>query len=58
MADPLKSLSKQLTSKLADPEKHGPVLKAVLEIAGEGGSKELKKQVKQWIADIKAKEGV
>lgn len=58
MADPLRTLREQLTPKLADPKKHGPILKAVLEIAGESGSKELKKQVQQWIADIKAKEGV
>lgn len=58
MADPLETLKAQLTPNLADPEKCGPLLKAVLEIAGESGSKELKKQVKQWIADIKDKEGV
>lgn len=58
MTDLLKTLREQLISKLADPEKHGPVLKATLEIVEEGGSNELKKQVQQWIADIKAKEGV
>lgn len=58
MTDLLETLKAQLTPKLADPEKHGPILKAVLEIAGESGSKELRKQIKQWIADIKAKEGV
>lgn len=58
MADPLEMLREQLTPKLADPDKHGPILKAVLEIAGESGSKGLKEQVQQWIADIKAKEGV
>lgn len=58
MADPLKTLRDQLISKLADPEKHGPVLKAALEIVEESGSKGLKEQVQQWIVDIKAKEGV
>jgi len=58
MADALETLREQLTAKLADPQKHSSILEAVLEIVRGSGSKGLKKQVQQWIADIKAKEGV
>jgi len=58
MTKPLELLREQLTLKLADPEKHDPILKAVLEIIEEKGSKGLKIQVQQWIADIKGEEGL
>lgn len=58
MTNALETLREQLTAKLADPDRHGPVLKAVVEIISESGSEGLKKQVQQWIRDIKAKEGV
>ena len=58
MVDPIQVLKEQLVSRLAAPEDHKPILTAALEIVEEGGSKELKKRVQQWIADIKAKEGV
>ena len=58
MSNALETLRDQLSTKLADPDRHGSVLKAVLEIVSESGSEGLKKQVQQWIGDIKAKEGV
>jgi len=58
MTNALETLREQLTAKLADPDRHRPVLKAVVEIISESGSEGLKKQVQQWIGDIKAKEGV
>lgn len=58
MSDPLKTLKDQLTPNLTDPKTHAPILDSVLDIVGTAGSKGLKKQVKQWITDIKAKEGV
>lgn len=58
MTNALDTLRQQLTAKLADPDRHGPVLKAVVEIISESGSEGLKKQVQQWIGDIKAKGGV
>jgi len=58
MTNTLETLREQLTPMLADPDRHGPVLKAVLEIVSESGSEGLKKQVQQWIGDIKAKERV
>jgi len=58
MTNALENLREQLTAKLGDADRHGPVLKAVLEIVSESGSEGLKKQVQQWIGDIKAKEGV
>jgi len=58
MKNALEILREQLSTKLADPDGHGSVLEAVLEIVSESGSEGLKKQVQQWIGDIKAKEGV
>jgi len=58
MTNALKTLREQLSTKLTDPDRHGSVLKGVLEIVSESGSEGLKKQVQQWIGDIKAKEGV
>lgn len=58
MTNALETLREQLAAKLADLDRHGPILKAVLEIVSESGSEGLKKQVQQWIGGIKAKEGV
>lgn len=51
-------LEAQLKALLADPEKHGPILEALLEVIKASGSKGLKKHILQWIEEIKRKEGL
>jgi hypothetical protein len=52
------ALDKQLKKMLANPEKHGPMLDALLEVVKSNGNKGLKKHIQQWIDEIKRKEGV
>lgn len=58
MADAFDMLREQLAAQLADTEKHRPILDAVLEIVRESGGAGLKKQIQQWIEDVKAREKV
>jgi len=51
-------LEERLKEMLADPEKHGPILQGLLETIKTGGNKALKKQIQEWISQIKAKEGL
>ncbi len=51
-------LEEQLKTMLADPEKHGPILNALLEVVKDSGSKGLKKLIQEWIDNTKHKEGL
>jgi hypothetical protein len=46
------TITEQITKNLVDPEKHGPILKALVNILEEEGEKGLKDQIKQWVQEI------
>ena len=46
------TIADQIASNLVDPEKHGPILKALLRILEEDGEKGLKDHIVQWIREI------
>jgi hypothetical protein len=46
------TITEQITKNLVDPEKHGPILKALLDILEEEGEKGLKDRIKQWVQEI------
>ncbi len=46
------TIVEQMTKNLVDPEKHGPILKALVDILEEEGEKGLKDRIKQWIEEI------
>ncbi len=50
------NISEQIAKKLVDPEKHGPYLKALIDILEDRGEKGLKEQLKQWIDEIMEEE--
>jgi hypothetical protein len=44
----------QIKANLVDPDKHGPVLKALVDILEEQGEKGVKDRIKKWIEEIEA----
>lgn len=46
------TIAEQMTKSLVDPEKHGPILKALFAILEEEGEKGLKDRIKQWVQEI------
>jgi hypothetical protein len=48
------SIAEQIKANLVDPDKHGPVLKALVEILEEQGEKGVKDRIKKWVEEIKA----
>jgi hypothetical protein len=46
------TITEQIMKNLVDPEKHGPILKALIDILEEQGEKELKDRIKQWVQEI------
>ncbi len=48
------SIIKQIATNLTDPDKHAPILKALVEILEEKGEKGVKEQIKKWIEEIEA----
>jgi hypothetical protein len=46
------TITEQITKNLVDHEKHGPILKALIDILEEGGEKGLKDRIKQWVQEI------
>ncbi len=46
------TITEQITKNLVEPEKHGPILKALVDILEEEGEKELKNRIKQWVQEI------
>lgn len=48
------SITEQIKANLVDPDKHGPVLKALVDILEEQGEKGVKDRIKKWIEEIQA----
>ena len=46
------TITEQITKNLVDPEKHGPILKALTEILEEQGEKGLKDRIRQLVQEI------
>jgi hypothetical protein len=45
-------IADQIAQNLVDPEKHAPILRALIAILGDEGEKGLKDQIAQWIKEI------
>jgi len=48
------SIVEQIRTNLVDPDKHGPILKALVDILEEQGEKGVKDRIKKWIEEIEA----
>ena len=48
------SIVEQIRANLVDPDKHGPILKALADILEEQGEKGVKDRIKKWIEEIEA----
>jgi hypothetical protein len=48
------SIAEQIKANLVDPDKHGPILKALVDILEEQGEKGVKDRIKKWVEEIKA----
>lgn len=46
------SIVEQIQKNLVDPEGHGPVLKALLDILEEQGERGVKDRIKKWVQEI------
>jgi len=46
------TITEQITKNLVDPEKHGPILKALTEILEEQGQKGLKDRIRHLVQEI------
>ena len=46
------SISEHIAQNLVNPEKHAPILKALIAILEEDGEKGLKYHIAQWINEI------
>ncbi|TEU13047.1 MAG: hypothetical protein E3J21_19595 [Anaerolineales bacterium] len=48
------SIVEQIKANLVDPDEHGPILKALVDILEEQGEKGVKDRIKKWIEEIEA----
>jgi len=48
------SIAEQIRANLVDPDKHGPILKALVDILEEQGEKGVKDRIKKWVEEIEA----
>jgi len=46
------TIADQIAQNLVEPEKHAPILKALIAILEEKGEKGLKDQIAQWINEV------
>lgn len=46
-------LVEQIQKNLVDPEGHGPVLKALLDILEQQGERGVKDRIKKWVQEIR-----
>jgi len=46
------TITEQITKNLVEPEKHGPILKALVDILEKEGEKGLRNRIKQWVQEI------
>ena len=50
------TITEQIAKNLVEPEKHGPILKALVDILEEEGEKGLKDRINQWVQEIQEAE--
>ena len=48
------SIVEQIRTNLIDPDKHGPILEALVDILEEQGERGVKDRIKKWIEEIEA----
>lgn len=48
------SIVEQIEKNLVDPDKHRPILKALVDILEEQGERGVKVRIKKWVEEIKA----
>jgi hypothetical protein len=48
------SIIEQITKNLLEPDKHGPILEALVDILEEQGERGVKERIRRWIEEIKA----
>lgn len=48
------SIVEQIKMNLVDPDKHGPILKALVDILEEQGEKGVKDRIEKWVEEIEA----
>lgn len=46
------TVTQQIEKNLVNPEKHGPILRALVAILEEGGEKALKGRISEWVREI------
>ena len=52
------SIVDQIQKNLVDPENHGPVLRALVEILEEQGERGVKDRIRKWVQEITAESGL
>jgi hypothetical protein len=50
------TITEHIAKNLVEPEKHGPILKALVGILEEEGEKGLKDRINQWVREIQEAE--
>jgi len=48
------SIVEQIEANLVDPDKHGPILKALVGILEERDEKGVRDRIKEWVKEIRA----
>lgn len=48
------SIVDQIQRKLVDPENHGPILEALVDILEEQGERGVKDRIRKWVQEIRA----
>ena len=48
------SIVQQIEKSLVDPDKHGPILEALVDILEEQGERGVKDRIKKWVEEIKS----
>lgn len=47
------SIVEQIKKNLVDPDKHGPILEALVDILEEQGERGVRKRIRGWVEEIK-----
>jgi len=50
------TITEEISKNLVEPEKHGPILRALVDILEEEGEKALRDRIKQWVQEMLATE--
>ena len=48
------SIVEQIEANLVDPDKHGPILKALVDILEKRDEKGVRDRIKEWVEEIQA----